>query len=627
MLQYIRSNVQGTMAKIIVAIIIVPFAIFGIESLVGRGGDAAAAVVNGEKIGEAELTRMIRQQQQRLLASMGEQIDPSMLDESRLRQPALESLITRELLKQHVEALGFGYAEPAVDRMLTSLPQFQEEGRFSPERYRTVVRESGYLPAEFKRRVRTDLMIEQLYSGVALSEFVTPAELERVVALGQQRRSFDYVVIPVAKDLSVVTITDADIEKYYQENTDIFMQPEQVQLEYIELKGADFVKPVDEAAIAAEYEREKAAFAGGIERHAAHILIEIGEERDETQAQALAEQLAAELAAGADFAALAKKYSDDLGSRQSGGDLGVSRGDTFPKPFEKALAALQPGEVSRPVRTEAGIHLIKLLDQRVERFPPLTERRAAIAERLAYQSAQPELLKTVERLRDLVFNADDLKQPARELGLEVRRSGWLQRSNDDPLLGNPRLMAAAFSDEVLKERNNSDVIELAADHFVVVRVADHAPAAPRPLAAVRGEVEALLKRQRMVEDARQRAKAMQQALRDGAELKELVAATGLALRHGRQLQRNATGDIDGKIISAAFSLPRPSGNKQPTAVTQTGDGDVALVQLREVVDGSLTDMDSEMRRMIVAQLRRGNGEAVFAAYLDAVRGAAEIERP
>ncbi len=626
MMQYIRSNVQGTMAKVIVAIIIVPFAIFGIESLVGGGGDVPAAKINGEEISQAELTRMIRQQQQRLLANMGEEIDPALLDESRLRQPALESLITRELLVQRAESLGFGFAEPTVDRVLTSLPQFQDEGQFSTERYVAVLRESGFSPAEFKQRARTDLMIDQLYSGLALSEFITSAELERVVALSQQQRSFDYVVIPVARDFSGLSVADVDIETYYQANADAFMQPEQVQLEYVELKSADFVQPVDDAAVVAEYEREKSLFGAGVERHAAHLLIEIGGERDAQQAQALAEKVAAELAAGAEFAALVEKYSDDFGSRDVGGDLGVSRGETFPEPFEKALAALQPGEVSAPVRTEAGIHLIKLLDQRVETYPSLEERRAEITQRLSTQAAQPELVKAVERLRDLVFNADGLQHPARDLGLKVQRSDWLQRGNTHPLLGNPRLMAAAFADEVLKERNNSDAIEVSPGHFVVLRVAEHAPAAPQPLAEVRAEIETLLKREQAVGEARQRAEALRQALGDeSAGLAKLAADAGFEFQQVKQSQRNAA-ETDAEIVAAAFQLSRPVGGDLQLAVTETASGDVALIQLQEVVEGKLVDMDPLMQRMIVAQLRRGNGEAAFAAYLEAVRSAAKIER-
>ncbi len=625
MLQSIRSNVQGTMAKIIVAIIVVPFAIFGIESLVQGGGDVPAATVNGEKIGQGELQRAIRQQQQRLLATMGENIDPSVLDESRLQQPVLENLITQELLSQQAHKLGFGISNAGVDQLLTSLPQFQQEdGQFSSERYLAVLRESGFAPVDFKARVREDLLIDQLYSGLALSEFITPAELARVVALSRQQRSFDYIVVPVAKDLSGVTVTDSDIEAYYQANTSAFMQPERVKLEYVELKASDFVKPVDEAAIVAEYEREKQNAGSGIERHAAHILIEIGGDRDEAAAQALAAKVKGELEAGADFTALAARYSDDFGTKQSGGDLGISGGETFPQPFEQALAALQPGQVSEPVRTDAGLHLIKLVDQRVETFPPLEQRRTEISERLAAQVAQPELLKAIEHLRDLVFNADGLKQPAREMKLEVRSTDWLARDNSDSMFSNPRLIGAAFTNEVLKERNNSDAIELAPDHFVVLRVADHAEAAPRPLAEIRAEVETLLKRERAVAQAHTRAEALKQELAGGAELAAVAAKAGLELKQAKQLQRSAA-DVDHEIVRAAFELPRKGGSAEQTVLADTATGDVALIRLRGVEDGKSGDLEQPQQRMLAMQLRRGNGEALFAAYLDAVRSAADIK--
>lgn len=614
------------MAKIIVAIIVVPFAIFGIESLVHSGGDSPAATVNGEKIAQGDLQRAIRQQQQRLLSVMGENADPAMLDESRLRQPALDGLITQQLLSQQAKDLGLGISEAGVDQLLTSLPQFQQDGKFSSERYLAVLRESGYAPADFKQRARADLAVDQLYTGVALSEFVTKAELERIVALSRQQRTFDYVVVPVTKKLEDIAVSDNDIESYYKAHTDAFLQPERVKLEYVELKAADFAKPVDDAAIAAEYEREKQNAGAGVERQAAHILIEISDKRDETAAQTLAKQVADELAAGGDFAALAAKYSDDFGSKQSGGDLGVTRGETFPQPFEQALATLKPGEVSAPVRTDAGFHLVKLLDQRVETVPPLEQRREEISQRLAAQAAQPELLKAVEQLRDLAFNADGLQQPAREMKLAVHSSDWLERSNRDPLFSNPKLIGAAFTDEVLKERNNSDAIELAPDHFVVLRVAEHVEAAPRPLAEVKVEVTTLLQRERAVAQARARAEALKQSLIGGTELAVVASKEGLEVKQGKLVQRSAA-DIDGEVLRAAFELPRAGDAAAQTALTDTATGDVALIRLREAVDGKLADVDPAQQQMLAAQLRRGNGDAVFAAYLDAVRATAEIETP
>ena len=626
MLQYIRSNVQGFVAKLIVAIIAIPFAVFGVESLLHSGGETAAATVNGEKIAPAELARAVRQQQQRLLAAMGENVDPSMLDESRLRQPALDALITQQLLSQQAQKLGLTISDAAVDQTLVSLPQFQQDGKFSPERYLSILRESGFAPADFKQRARTDLEVDQLYNGIALSEFVTSAELERIIALSRQQRSFDYVVVPVTRNLDEIAVADSDIDSYYKAHSDAFLQPERVKLEYVELKASDFAKPVAEADIVAEYEREKQSADAAVERHAAHILLEVNDKRDEAATRALAKQIGDELAAGADFAALAAKYSDDFGSKQAGGDLGVSNGATFPQPFEQALAALQPGEVSAPVRTDAGIHLIKLLDQRVQTVPPLEQRRAEISEKLANESAQPALLKAVEQLRDLAFNADGLKQPAREMKLALHSTDWLERNNRDPLFSNSKLIGAAFTDEVLKEGNNSDAIELAPDHYVVLRVADHAEAAPHPLADVKSEVATLLKRERAVAQARARAETLKQSALDGAELSAVAAKAGLAFKQGKLLQRGAA-DVDSELLSAAFELPRAGDVAARTVLADTASGDVALLQLRDTIDGKLSELEPPQQRMLAEQLRRGNGQAVFSAYLDGVRAAAEIKLP
>ena len=430
MLQNIRNNIQGTVAKIIIAIIIVPFAIFGIESLIGGGSSNEAAQVNGEKISDSDLQQAINIQKRQLLAMMGDNVQPAMLDDAALRGPALDALITQHLLQQGAAALKLGVSPQAVDQMILSMAAFQDDGKFSPDRYQALLRNQGYTPVYFKHMLQQELVVNQLHSGIADTDFVTPNELQRVTGLLQQQRSFAYVSIPVANLQEQVVINDSDIQSYYDEHKDKFLNEERIKPEYIELRVEDYFQPVDDAAVKAEYDREIANFKPSTERHAAHILIEVNDQRSDEQAKALAESIRTKLAAGEDFAKLAAQYSDDVGSKNSGGDLGSSGGDTFPAVFEQALAQLQVGALSMPVKSESGYHLIKLLDAQVKDKPTFEQRKADIALHLQQAKAQPELQKAVEKLRDLVFNADGLSGSSARIEIAAEGRGMGRSQND-----------------------------------------------------------------------------------------------------------------------------------------------------------------------------------------------------
>lgn len=625
MLQNIRDNVQGTVAKVIIAFIIVSFAIFGIETLFGVGGPPKVAEVNGDPITEQELQQAIELQKRQLIAMMGENIQPAMLDDNNLRGPALEALITQHLLQQAASGLKLRLPDQAVDQTILSMPQFQEDGKFSPDRYQALLRNQGYTPAYFKQLLQQELLINQLQSGVVDSDFVTEAELKAVAGLLQQQRTFDYVLIPAAALAAKIEPADADIDAYYKEHQDQFLSQERVKVEYIDLRESDFHPALDEAAVRAEYERELADFHAATERQAAHILIETNDQRNDEQAKALAESVAQKIAAGEDFAALAKQYSDDLGSKNSGGDLGTTTGDTFPSEFEAALAKLAVGAVSAPVKTDAGYHVIKLVRQEQSKAPSFEERREAISQRLQQAEAQPKLVQAVEKLRDLVFNSDGLRGPAESLQVKVQESEWFSRDGAPAPLSDPKLIAAAFSDDVLKDHNNSDVIELAPDHYVVLRMKEHQPAAPRALAEVKPAIVELLKRQQAAAEGHKIAEQLAAKVREGGDLAKLAEAGGYQAQHVANASRSS-GTASGELLRAAFAVAKP-GNDQPALnIVNLDNGDVALVRLQAVNAGTLESLNTAQQQALTAQLARSEGSAGFAAFMQRLKGEADIER-
>ena len=623
MLQNIRDNIQGTVAKVIIAIIIVPFAIFGIESLVRSGGPIEVAKINGEKISEIELQQAITVQKRQLYASMGDNVQPEMLEDAKLRGPALDGLISQRLLQQSAAEMKLGMPAQAVDQTILSIASFQEAGKFSPERYQTLLRNQGYTPAYFKHMLQQELIVNQLHSGLADSEFVTSKELQYVAGLLQQQRSFNYLTIPIAGLADKIAVSDADAQKYYEEHKDQYLREERVKLDYIELRAQDFAPPLDEAALKAEYEREMAEQKDVTERRAAHILIEINAQRNEQQARELAESIVKQATAGADFAKLAAQYSDDIGSKNSGGDLGTSTGATFPPLFEETLAKMHAGEVSAPVKFESGFELLKLNDVHTKERPTFAEKKDEIAQRLLQSKAQPDLLKTVEKLRDLVFNSDGLTGPASDLKLMVKQSGWLERKNSDPLFVNEKLVAVAFSNEVLKDHNNSEVIELSPDHFVVLRANEYEAATPQPFDKVKNAIVAALKQQRAGEQGKQIAAELERRLQQGEDFKQV--AGNYAVRSAEKVTRSG-GNIAPELLRAAFAIPRPQANKPKPLDTVNAEGNIVLLQLTDVVEGAPDSLNPAQRNAVVAQLQQGFGAADFASFMENLRARAEIKR-
>lgn len=625
MLQNIRSGIQGTLAKVIIAIIIIPFALFGIDSLFGGGGGPGTLVkVNGDAITEVEFNRAINLEQRRLIATLGDQLDPAMLSPDELREPVLSNLVRKRLMLQAAADYGMTVSDDFINQSIVEMPEFQEDGQFSPVLFQSILRAQGMSASAFRDMLREEILIQQLRTGFAASAFSSDSQLATVARLLDQRRSFSYMLLDAAEHAPEETPPE-QLQAYYETHIERYQREEQLRLSYIELHLEDFFEPVRSEDIRAAFAREVAAVEGAASRLAAHILLEVGAERDAEAARQQALSLRERIQAGEDFSALAAEYSDDLGSRNLGGELGYTGGDVFPEPFERALAELKVGEVSAPVRTDAGYHLILLADLEQEAAPEFEERRAAIERRLQRVDAEPRLLRQVETLRDLAFNSDGLELPAEQLQLELRQSDWVGRSSDEPILADARVMAAAFSRELLEEGFNSDVIELSPEHFIVVHVEEHRPAEPLPFAQVEDRVREQWRRDEAQRRALAKADEVMAQLRDGASMGDIAGPLGLEWQRAQEVGRNSF-EVDEQVLDQAFRVARPEEGSSTFERLPLGDGRVVIIQLDRVDSGSLANLPTEMRRGLSAQISRSQGESGFAAYLSMLRERARVER-
>ena len=620
MLQDIRQHTQGTAAKIIIGIIVISFAFFGIQSILVSGGDNEIADVNGELIYPQQLQQALDTQKRRLISMMGDQFDPAMLDDERLAPQALESLINRALLMQSAQALKLVISEIDIGAVVGGMQQFQVGGRFSPDVYKSVLSSAGYTPSSFKQGLREDMLLSQLRSGVAGSEFVTSSELELNSQVILEQRDLNFFTIPLEKFTSISPPTDADINAYYLDHQEAFRTLESLDLDYLELTLDDYRKPVSEAAILDAYEQAKQDLQYQTQNRVSHILFETNEDSSVQQRVASAQE---KLAAGMAFADVAKQFSDDIGSVDKGGDLGYTSGDAFPDEMEVVVAELEPGVVSTPLETDAGTHLILVTERKQAEAPSLEDMRSALENTIQEDDARETLLLTVESLRDLSFNAEDLRNPAKELNLSVEQADVVSRSQAEGLFSNPSLLTAAFSDDVLLAGNNSEVIELAGSNFVVLSVRKHNIPEIKALSAVREQVVAALVEETARLAVLSEANHALQEMHDGLTADKFADAQQYELKVELGIDRGNTL-LSPEILGRTFQLPLPTAGAASIDFISMPNGDAVVIELLSVTAGEFKSLPTQEQAQFQQLLATEAGRLIDIEYQRGLRERAKI---
>ncbi|WP_409525956.1 SurA N-terminal domain-containing protein [Nitrincola sp. MINF-07-Sa-05] len=627
MLQKIRDNSKGIIAKGIVGLIALTFALFGVESLIGLGSsERAPAEVNGEDISSQDLMRGIELQRRQILTQMGADADPALLDENRLYRLVLDELIDRTLLEQSADNQGLYLSEEMIDQLIVSTPQFQVNGRFERSQFESILRNSGYTPLMYRDALRIETLLNQERAAYILSAFATPSEVQRVIAMDQQSRDLAYTELSLADVLANLSVDADAVQARYDREAPRLQTEEQVVLEYVLLERDQFVdfEGVSQEQLEAAYDQVLATFGEQEEREAQHILIEIGSERNAAAAQARAQELLDEIRAGADFAEIARESSDDVGSASSGGSLGFNTRGVFADAFDNALFGLEEGAVSEPVRTEFGYHLIRLNAVRRAEPPTFAEQQFELRAEIAEREAELEYVAALEQLADISFSAADLIVPAEELGLDIRTTEPLTREvGEGRVAGDLRVRTAAFSGDLLGERLNSLPIELDTGTAVVVRVKEHLPSRQLTFEEVRDTLEQSLLVEMAQAQLTEQIAQWLEGLRSGEPLDRLAPEQSWSEFTG--LQRDAR-DVPVNVLQKAFSLPYGGNQQKPMYDSVTlSNGNLAIVRLDAVHAGE-SDLSDEEIRMMASMLASRLGEMDYQSRFNSLRDSATIER-
>jgi peptidyl-prolyl cis-trans isomerase D len=631
MLQSIRERAQGWIAWAIVILISIPFALWGIQSYLGVGSEPVVATVNDIEITERDLDRRYQETRMRLRDQLGAAYRPELFDEKTMRAQVLDSMIQENLLLQVSRDMGLRASNQELRAAIISNPAFQKEGQFDKATYDRMLELQGMAGPQYEEGLRRRIVGTQLERALAGSAFVTEAELAELIRIERQQREVAFVRVPKAVFMDDEPLPEADIERYYQTHQERYQVPERLKLRYLVLAASeiDDARSVDEAELRRRYEEDIGRFREPEQRRARHILVTLGvDANDESAAEARTriEEIRDRILAGEDFAALAEELSEDPGSAAQGGDLGRFGRGLMDPAFDQVVFSLDEGELSEPVRTQFGYHLIEVTEIQPGSVKPFEEVRDQLLDEVARSSGEGLYYDWAERLANLTYeNPDSLEPAAETLGLEIETSDWMTRGGGEGILAHPKVVAAAFSDVVLREGLNSDLIEPERDvlQAVVLRVLEHEEAAPRPLEEVRDQVVEALRSERAAEAAKAAAEELLSRVQAGDEVG--LGSTGYEVTKAGLIGRDA-GQVPPGVRELAFKLPPPGGDGASFGTLSLADGDAALVSVTRVVDGDPEALGEAERARAERALERRLAAGYFEEMVADMERRADVSR-
>ena len=625
MLTTIREKTQGWFAGTVLTLIAALFVVGGVASYFESDSKIVVARVGSHDISVEAYKTALEEQRRSLQESFGRNLNPKLFDTLEFKTRILDNLVDQALLIRDAEDQGYRISDAELDQRITGIPVFQRDGRFDPKLYERVLRDMHMSPQGLKQHLRQDALIKQVADSFELSTLVTKDDIDTLLRLETQSRQASYVVIKPQQYLSKASVAAGAVDQYYTANSAMFKSPERVRIDYIRLSAKDLAAKVSisDDELQKAYSQDLDRYTTPEQRKASHILIRLSEKDGadaDKKALQKAEALRQQLVQGSDFAVLAKKNSDDPGSAAKGGDLGyVARNGTLVKPFEDALFGLKKGELSQPVRTSFGYHLIKLVDVKPQTRKSFNEVHAEIESALRTRKAEEQFYEMSERLNNLVYEQSDSLKPAAEaLGLSIAQSDWFPRSGGEGIAADPHIVEAAFDPEVLGQGRNSNAIETAPNTVVVLRVSAHQAAAALPLTAVRGQIEATLKQTQAQAAAKQASEKFLSQLREGVPLATLARSQALTVAGGKLITRRQSQGMDAPLVEAVFAAPRPMDGKWTYGSVDVKEG-YAVYAVSAVKDGSVDQADAELKNLVRRTLSDRRGREYYTDYRAGLR--------
>lgn len=646
MLQKLRDKTSGWIATVILGLLVVPFAFFGMEQYLFQSNDTYVAKIEAppkwwqdapafwpvtmlwqrEEISADDFRTAFEQARQQQRQQQGEKFDARAFESADSKRNVLDELIDQRVMGMVASRDGIAISDAQVRDTIQGLPAFQVDGKFDPQSYQLALASQvpQRTPRQFEQLVRDSLQQELIPAQVAQSAFATQSEVDRLMELLGEKRDVAYVTLPApAPDTAAVGAVE--IQRWYDTHVAEYRAPETVSFEYVDIDSSNLPMPAasDDTVLRQRYEQEKARFVEPEQRLASHILIKT-QPGETTAGEIVAREKATQLAEqarkpGADFAALARANSEDSGSKAGGGDLGWVAKGVMVKPFEEALFKMQPGEIVGPVKTDFGWHVIQLREIKAGKQVPFEQVREQLAKEQAEADRERAFNDLSGKLVDQVYkNPTSLTPAAQALNLPVQKVGPIARGQGAGIAANPAVQRAAFSDTLIQDGTVSDPIEIAPGHSVLIRVTAHTQAHALPLAQVSQRVIAAIRGDRTAKAAAAAADAMVAQLRSGKPLPELAAAGQLQPTVLPALQRGVPAP-DAVTMQAIFSVPPPAAGKVSAGRTLLTDGRAIVFVVSKVTPGDPKEATAQQRLQLQQQLAQLAGSDDAQSLIKALR--------
>ncbi|TOY93122.1 peptidylprolyl isomerase [Vibrio fluvialis] len=613
MMDRLREGVNSIAVKIILGLIILSFIFAGVGNYLISGSNNAAAKVGGTEIGRGEFEQAYQNERNRMQAQLGDYFANLLADPeyvASFRKSVLDRMINDLLLEQHAQSLGLRVSDDQIRQMILDMPQFQSEGKFDQEIYQSALRRAGFSPDSFAEYMRRDLVRNQLMSALQDSEFTLKGEVEAQGELISQTRDIRTIMLSPAEFAKNVELSDDEIEQYYKQNPERYTRPEQVKLSYIELSAEQLKNAVTISDDQAQqyYQDHLDKYSSAEQRKVSHILIQ-GD--DEKAAQAILD----ELKAGADFATLAKEKSQDIGSAEEGGSLGWIEHDTMDPAFESAAFALkQAGDISGLVKSDFGYHIIKLDEVKAPIAKPYADVAADIKAELKDQQAIDKFYELQTELEKVAFESpDSLDEAAKAISATVQKTDFVSEQQLPATLNNADVLKAIQTPEVKDDGLNSEAIEVAPEHVVVVRVEESRPEVVLPLTEVKDQVVAQLSKVKGEQQALELASKLVDGLKQGD--KSLLQQHNLAFGDLNMIDRSSP------LAGTVYAMPKPAEGAVTYAQAKDFDGNIIVVELDKVE----AKVNTEYHDQIGAQLARIGVQQDLAGVLSVLRQNTDIK--
>jgi peptidyl-prolyl cis-trans isomerase D len=622
MLHFIRERAQGWVAWLIVGLISIPFALWGVNSYLTGPSDVIVAEVNGQPIQQVEYQKALQQYRDRMRNMMGEDFDPTMFDGIDVKQNVLEGLIEQKLLILAGHNLGQRVTDKALFEIIKSTAAFQKNGQFDNDVYSMTLARVGLNPAQYEAQLRVDVLTQELAENTQRSVIVTDYDLNTILRLENQTREIAYGVVAAQDQLDQVVVTDEAVRSYYDEHVANYMSPERMVVDYVELSVDELSEniTVDDESLKAFYEKNKDQFVGPEQRQASHILIE----GDEAEAKVALETITKRLEQGEDFAALATEFSQDTGSVAEGGDLGLFQRGVMDPVFEEAVFSMTKiGEVSEPVKTEFGYHLIKLTAIQTSEGKSFVDARDEVEALYRSQKAEDLFFEQAEKFANLSYeNPDNLDVVAEELSLTVKTSqAFMRDGNTTGIATNKKVASVAFSEDVLVNNLNSAVIELSKSDLVVLHKNKHIIASQLPYESVAPAITEQLRYAGARDKAREIGEAILAKLKAGTPPEGLFADNQW---HTGQSYTRMSTELSSQILERAFAVARPRSETSFIGFTAS-NANYIVANIISAKDGVAADAPQEERDGLKSHLARTYGTSELQALIDSLKEEADIK--